>query len=214
MTGESLKLVAIVCMLIDHVAWSWVPTGSVLGIVMHCIGRITMPVMAFMIAEGYLHTHNFKGYAGRLLVFALASDIPFMIFECSTKMHNVMFTLLLGLIAIWLIDHSRNAFKAVLAGLFMICVALFLSVDWSFIGVLLCVIFWRFRGNFLAISLSVTVLALLSVMIYGQWWQLSLILSLPLIRLYNGERGRGSKWGFYAFYPGHLAALAFIRAVI
>lgn len=214
MTGEGIKLVAVVCMLIDHVAWSFVPTDSVLGILMHCVGRITMPVMAFMIAEGYEHTHNFKRYAGRLLIFALISDVPFMAFERSNLNHDVMFTLFFGLLAIWFVDHAPKFYIAIFAGIMMMSAALYLRVDWSFIGVLLCLCFWRFRGNFMAVSLSVVVLAFLSAMVYGQWWQLSLILSLPILRLYNGEKGRGSKWGFYAFYPGHLAALALLRVVI
>lgn len=214
MTGEMLKLAAVACMLIDHVAWAFVPVNSPAGIVMHLFGRIAMPVMAFMVAEGYIHTHSFKRYVGRLLIFAFVSEIPFMLFECSNGEHNVMFTLLLGLMAIWLIDHANRRYKAIFFGVFMVYAAAFLQVDWSFIGVLLCLVFWKFRGNWLTVSLSVVMLALLTVMIYGQWWQLGILLSLPLLWLYNGERGRGSKWGFYAFYPGHLAALAILRAVI
>ena len=214
MSGEALKLFAVVCMLIDHVAWTWVPVDSPAGIIMHLIGRVTMPVMAFMIAEGYIHTHDFKRYAGRLLIFAFVSDVPFMAFERSVMGHNVMFTLFLGLIAIWCVDHTNRAYKAIFAVLLMVGSAACLRVDWSFIGVLLCLVFWQFRGNFIAVSLSVVVLAFLTMMIYGQWWQIGIILSLPLLRAYNGARGRGSKWGFYAFYPGHLAVLAVLRAVI
>ena len=214
MTGEALKLVAVVCMLVDHVAWAWVPVDSPIGIVMHCIGRITMPVMAFMIAEGYEHTHNFKRYAERLLIFALVSDIPFMAFERSNLNHDVMFTLFFGLLAIWFVDHAPKFYIAIFAGIMMMSAALYLRVDWSFIGVLLCLCFWRFRENYTAILLSVISLGLIAVMVYGQWWQFSLFFSVPLLFLYNGERGRGSKWGFYAFYPGHLAALAILRAVV
>lgn len=214
MTGESIKLVAVVCMLVDHVAWAWVPVDSPAGILMHIIGRVTMPIMAFMVAEGYIHTHDFKRYVGRLLIFALVSDIPFMVFERSNLNHDVMFTLFFGLVGIWFVDHAPKFYIAIFAVFMMMTAALYLRVDWSFIGVLLCLVFWQFRGNFLAVSLSVVVLAFLAAMVYGQWWQLSLILSLPILRLYNGERGRGSKWGFYAFYPGHLAVLALFRAVV
>lgn len=34
------------------------------------------------------------------------------------------------------------------------------------------------------------------------------ILTVPLIALYNGKRGPGFKWLFYAAYPAHLAVLA------
>jgi hypothetical protein len=217
MTGNALKLIAVVCMVIDHVAWAFVPAWSVPWMAMHFVGRITMPVMAFMVVEGYVHTHDFTRYALRLLVFALISDIPFMAFERSTGMHNVMFTLFLGLMAIRLIDMARNEFAAFMLCSLVVVVSVFTGVDWSFIGVLLCVAFWQFRGNFLAVSLSVSAMAFMAAMVYGQYFQFGLLLSLPLLRLYNGQRGsqnRLSKWGFYGFYPAHLAALAALRAVI
>ena len=201
-------------MLIDHVAWAWVPVDSPAGIVMHIIGRVTMPIMAFMVAEGYVHTHNFKRYAGRLLIFALISDIPFMLFEHSTAGHNVMFTLFLGLIAIWIADHANRSYKAVFGVILLTLVAFAFRFDWSFIGVLLCLVCWQFRRNFLAVALSVDILAVLTVVVYGQWWQFGILLSLPLLWLYNGERGRGNKWGFYVFYPGQFIVLALLRAVI
>lgn len=214
MTGEALKLFAVVCMLIDHVAWAWVPVDSPAGIVMHIIGRVTMPIMAFMIAEGYIHTHDFKRYAGRLLIFAIVSDIPFMIFERTNAGHNVMFTLFLGLMAIWFVDHADRSYKAVFGASLMIVAALYLRLDWSFIGVLLCVLFWKFRGNFLAVSISAVALSIMTVIVYGQVWQFGMLLSLPLLRLYDGKRGQGSKWGFYVFYPGQFVVLSILRAVI
>lgn len=146
MTGEALKLIAVVCMLIDHVAWTWVPVDSLAGIVMHLIGRVTMPVMAFMIAEGYIHTHDFKRYAGRILIFAFVSDVPFMAFERSTACHNVMFTLFIGLMVIRAMDSKMKEWqKYVIVGLIGGFASYF---DWSFIGVLLCYMFWQFRGCF------------------------------------------------------------------
>nr|MCR5440839.1 conjugal transfer protein TraX [Lachnospiraceae bacterium]MCR5618746.1 conjugal transfer protein TraX [Lachnospiraceae bacterium] len=63
---NALKYIAIVAMLIDHIAWAFVPTGSVLGQVMHFFGRLTGPTMAYMLYEGYIHTKNVKKYAIRL----------------------------------------------------------------------------------------------------------------------------------------------------
>lgn len=68
-------------MLVDHIAWAFVPLDSVLGQVMHFVGRLTGPTMAYFLAEGYLHTRNVKRYAVRLGIFALLSWIPFCLFE-------------------------------------------------------------------------------------------------------------------------------------
>jgi len=38
--------------------------------------------------------------------------------------------------------------------------------------------------------------------------------TVPLVALYNGERGIKAKWLFYAAYPAHLAVLAVIAAMI
>ncbi len=60
MSSFTLKMIAILAMLIDHIAWAFVPTGTLLGQIMHIIGRITAPIMCYFIAEGYYHTHNIK----------------------------------------------------------------------------------------------------------------------------------------------------------
>lgn len=78
---SQLKLLAIVAMLVDHIAWAFVPLSTPLGQVMHIFGRLTGPMMAYFLAEGYLHTRNVKRYAVRLGIFALLSWVPFCYFE-------------------------------------------------------------------------------------------------------------------------------------
>ena len=39
-------------------------------------------------------------------------------------------------------------------------------------------------------------------------------LSVLPIFLYNGKRGRGLKWLFYVFYPGHLLLIWLLRTVL
>ena len=63
MNRTQLKYIVILAMLIDHIAWAFVPTASIPGQLMHFIGRLTAPTMAFFVAEGYIHTHNIKNYA-------------------------------------------------------------------------------------------------------------------------------------------------------
>ena len=78
---NQIKYLVIVAMLIDHIAWAFVPMQSLLGQVMHFIGRLTGPTMAYFLVEGYLHTRNVKKYAIRLGFFALVSWLPFTLFE-------------------------------------------------------------------------------------------------------------------------------------
>ena len=106
---NQLKYLVIVAMLIDHIAWAFVPTVSVLGFVMHFIGRLTGPTMAFFLVEGFEHTRDRKKYLMRLGIFALISWIPFSLFELGriTYSFGVIYTLFLGLIAL-MVEERQN----------------------------------------------------------------------------------------------------------
>ena len=106
---NELKYLVIIAMLIDHIAWAFVPTASLLGQIMHIIGRLTGPTMAYMLADGYYYTRSVEKYACRLGIFALLSWIPFSYFELGYigLQFGVIYTLLLSLLAIWLWDKGR-----------------------------------------------------------------------------------------------------------
>ena len=103
--GNQLKLLAIFAMLVDHWAIVFVP-GEFAGLwLLRLVGRLTAPIMCYLIAEGYWHTSNLRRYLGRLLLVALVSHVPHALcfgfdpwrFWEAT---DVMFALLLGLIAL------------------------------------------------------------------------------------------------------------------
>lgn len=151
--SNTLKLFAITAMLIDHIAWAFVPTVSPLGELMHLIGRITAPTMCFFIAEGYYHTRNVKRYALRLAVFAAISYLPFFLFEEGKLPNlqnfiqlNVIYTLLCGLLALWAWDKIENRLLR-FAAVFGLCI-LSMPGDWSFFGVLYVLGFGIYHGDF------------------------------------------------------------------
>ena len=76
--GNALKLIAILAMTADHLAWLLFPgyDRAAVPVIMHIIGRLTCPVMCFFIAEGYHYTHSKTRYALRLLLLAVASHSP------------------------------------------------------------------------------------------------------------------------------------------
>ena len=76
MNRNRLKYLAVLAMLLDHIAWAFVPTASVLGQLMHTVGRLTAPIMLYFLAEGYVHTRSLPRYAGRLALFTLISWSP------------------------------------------------------------------------------------------------------------------------------------------
>ena len=128
LSGSTLKLIAVISMLIDHIALVLGPeleflTASLLTVggrditcyyIMRRIGRLAFPIFCFLITEGFAHTRNPKRYALRLLIFALLSEVPYNLMVGQTLFYtarqNIYFTLLLGLLFVLvhaLGKHSR-----------------------------------------------------------------------------------------------------------
>ena len=76
---NELKYLVIIAMLIDHIAWAFVPTASLLGQIMHIIGRLTGPTMAYMLADGYYYTRSVEicVSAGNICIAVLDSVFLF-----------------------------------------------------------------------------------------------------------------------------------------
>lgn len=233
---NQLKYLAISAMLIDHIAWLFVPTASALGQIMHFFGRLTAPTMAYFLAEGYSYTKDFKKYAVRMGIFALISWAPFVYMEYGvlpvSRMgdnlvfhfeQGVIFSLFWGLIAMKLWDTERFPKWLRILGIAAIC---FISLwgDWMFIIVLWALSFhiWQddYKAKWTAFFLvsSATVLLMLYA---GGWLQICQtgVFLAPIIitRFYNGGTGKKSafnKWFFYIFYPVHMAVLGVIAHII
>ena len=79
MDANQIKLLAILAMTIDHIAWLVFPgySKAPLALLMHLIGRMTCPIMCFFIAEGYYHTRNINKYTFRLFLFAVISHFAY-----------------------------------------------------------------------------------------------------------------------------------------
>lgn len=120
-----LKIIAICAMVIDHTAWGFVEFMSPLGQVMHVIGRLTIPIMCFFVAEGFRHTSSRSGYVKRMALFAVVAMLPFYLFfgELYEYRQNIIFDLLLGLLLLNVLENKRLRIwqKIILgAGLFLI----------------------------------------------------------------------------------------------
>lgn len=234
--GFQLKLIAIFCMVVDHVAWFFVPTPSVLsvGFWMHVMGRITFPVMAFMIAEGYRHTANIRKYLLRLGVFALLCMLPYhMAFHggrwsfASWWPNNIFITLFFGLLSLQLTRGKKDP----LLRLFIVLLCSLGSAlgDWGVVGVPMIYLFGRVEEPRRRVWVGVLGFVGLYLANHGlaywqgngfavtRWAVLGALLSIPLLRAYNGRRGWArpfAKQMFYGFYPLHLLALMAIRYIM
>lgn len=223
--ANTLKYIAVIAMLIDHIAWSFVPTASLLGFLMHTVGRLTAPIMCYMIAEGYYHTHNLKRYMLRLAVFAFISQFAYAYYESGTLLYkklNMIFTLLMGLIALTLYNSNLKPFlKTVLIAAVVLMTG---SAEWYYTAALWILCFGMFRGDLKKQMISFSVIAFAFALYanlkafnidiwYRQLFQFGTLLAIPLFYSYNGTmvKSKFSKWFFYIFYPAHLLLLGLLK---
>lgn len=206
-TGSTVKWIAVVTMLIDHIGAVLFPQYMIFRV----IGRVAFPLFCFLLVEGYVHTGNVKKYMGRLLLFAFIAEIPFnlalrgQIF--APDYQNVFWTLLLGMIVLWLVDHLPQKWMGLAAGIGIMLVAHVVNTDYAAGGILLIFVLYWFREKEL---LRYIVMALVLILGYGGVEIVGLIAIVPMA-MYNGQRGRHSmKYFFYVFYPAHLLVLYLI----
>ncbi len=235
--ADVLRLMAIAFMISDHMRAA-VSDGNMW---MNYVGRLAFPIFAFQISEGFIHTSDFKKYLLRLLGFAVISEIPFNVF-CSSEWlfpqyQNVLFTFVLSLIALRLIDWVKKEPtlpKTAGAGIgvtAIVFLAELLKVDYGGAGIVTVVAFYLFRGFPFAFLLQFATMFSVFVFFYPgrpvlfkiQDFVFSIpvqsfsLLSLLPIWLYNGKKGRGGrllKYASYGFYPLHIAILCVIRYVL
>ena len=225
----TLKIIAIICMVVDHVGAVFVPDGSALGTLMHFIGRFTIPIMAFFIAEGYKKSRNVADYILRLLILAVASVIPFTLLfgPIYGSLQNTIFSLLLGLCALYYAGKTENRFfKAIIVFLCML-ISIVILADGAVSVVLLIYLMGTIKGRKKAVWLSITIMNAADLFLtfafplaYGQMpafgitdviVMLGTFIPAFFLSQYNGERGKSAKYLFYFFYPLHLLIIWAIR---
>ena len=210
-TGNQLKLIALISMTCDHVGLQLFPDVLILRI----IGRLALPIFAYMIAEGCRYTRNRKKYLLRMAgLAALCQVVYFVAMGSLYQCILVTFSLSIGLI--YAMDRwqergdtvSRLLALGLLAAIFVLCVVLpdFLpgfEIDYGLMGVLLPVLiyFGKPAHHFLLAGL------ILLCFSYGgiQWWCLA---AIPLLAQYNDQRGKYNIGKlFYIYYPVHLVVI-------
>ena len=167
-------------------------------------GRLAFPIFAFLLVEGYVHTRDIRKYMMNLFVAAVISDIPWMLLG-GFDSHNVMFTLLMGLMAVSFIDRFwQRRFLSLSVIAVIGALAEWLQTDYSWRGIFLICVLFMFRDK----PLLAFMFGLPFLMVYGLAGSAAGLM-MPI--LYSGQRGFAtgllSKSLFYAFYPLHLMSI-------
>lgn len=244
LSQESLKLLACITMLIDHIGYALVypmyqqvsiingnalAAAKILNTVylfLRCIGRLSLPIFAFLLVEGFLHTRSRKKYALRLAIGAILSEIPYNLVVSGSPVwryrQSIMIALFLGFCALLAMERCRKlAWKPVVMIPFAIHAEL-LCTDYGWGCIALVALFElsrhmynrnliRFCGMLVLFHYMPS--AMLQFGSFSLPMQALGALSMLFIAAYDGRKVTGSKavqWGFYLFYPVHLLVLYFI----
>ena len=222
LNSNQLKLIAMITMTVDHMGLMLFPDSMW----MRLVGRLAFPIYAYMIAEGCCHTRSIGRYLCSLGAMAVVCQLAYF-FAMGSLYQCVMVTFSLSVALVWVLRWGLSrGLPGRLVGIAAVLLTLFLTeilplilpdtdyaVDYGFIGVMLPVVLCLCKTKAQRLWAAAILLGLMCINSWqGQWFCL---LSLPLLALYNGSRGRrGMKWIFYFYYPAHLLLLQGISMLI
>lgn len=231
LSQESLKIIACVTMLIDHIGSVVIPAAYEINpseillntyTVMRAVGRVAFPIYCFLLAEGAYYTRSRREYAKRLLIGLVLSEIPFdLLFfgEITLAHQSVMVTLLLGYLYAVAMNYMPAQGYWILLLLPFAMLAEVLHTDYGGWGVAMIGLFVITRESSHKYWMQVLGLGVIAWMIGGMTIPVgpvavpiqvfSMVAMIPIAR-YDGSKRTNNIWvrrGFYLFYPVHLAIL-------
>ena len=211
MSSFLLKIFAIITMTIDH-------AGLILfnnNLILRIIGRIAMPIFAFQVALGFKKTRSKLKYLFRMFVTALISEgALILMLQSANYAHNnlnICFTFTFALFALYFINLGKENKIFLIASIIPILMSLVVPLDYGIYSVSLVLIFYFFGEKKILYTIGMILVALTYFFIKGSSIQLYMLLSLPLLYLYNGKKGPNLKYCFYVFDPLHMLIIALIR---
>lgn len=236
LSAFELKVLACMFMLIDHIGVMLLPQVGALRV----IGRLAYPLFAYFIAEGSRYTKNKLKRFLSVFVLGVLCQIAFVVFA-GNGAGNILLTFSVSILLIYLLMYTKKMMinSALIGSVYLVlfvlslvaayyCCELF-SLDYGFFGALTPVLVVAFDDmgewsdklyrvidrksvSFIMLATGLLCIAIFDATMKSQIYSL---LSLILLALYNGERGKYSfKYGFYLFYPLHFLGLEAIRFAI
>lgn len=220
-----LKIIACISMVIDHSHLKFIPFSVHL-----IIGRLAFPLFAFLTAVGYKHTKNIHNYMKRLLLLFLISIYPEFLYIHWNKIIipiNVVFTLFMGLAAIYAYDKIEDKQLKIIAVILIAVCNYTLKAEYGAYGVLTVFLFYIFMEQYAKLALSMIILNIGYILFYRiripishvplkpqLFYQAVSLLALIPIKFYNGKKGKDIKYAFYVFYPLQFLVLYIFEVII
>lgn len=182
------------------------------AVLFQLIGGMGVPVFAFLLVEGFLHTSSYRKYILSIAVCAAVSEVPYDFCISGTvwtmESQNVMFTYFLCLVMLYglrALEKNKNLWLALGQAALVIAVVLWASLLRCAFGlctVLLVAIYYLLRkkkGMKIMLGCAVSFMYVTAPLSGYAIWK------------YNGQRGKlKNKYIFYALYPAHLLLFGLI----
>ena len=237
LSANSIKIIALISMIIDHVGYVIFPQVKLL----HIIGRLAFPLFAYFIAEGCRYTKNKLKHFVLILSLGVLFQSVYFLYLDRNDIFNIFITFSLSILLIYALEEAKcNYFESkklfvfstalflfLLAFVFVVCKKI--NIDYGFFGVILPLfVSWTYTPatryakklkkidnnnlRLISFTLGVILLAL------SKPPALQLIFGLgavPIIFLYNGKKGKlNLKYMFYIAYPAHMVIIYFLSKFI
>lgn len=211
MSSFTLKMIAVITMIIDHVGAVFLSEYQIFRI----IGRISFPIFCFLLVEGYHHTKNVYKYLFRLVLFAIVSEPIFdkLFFGewIYKEKGNVFITLVVGLVFMIISSKFTHMIERYIVFAVCIMLASFIPMDYGIYGIAMIGGFYFLRDKKIANIIYqgfINVLVIKGTQTYG-------IIGSAITTLYNGKKGCSRfKYAFYILYPLHLLILLIITQLV
>lgn len=223
LTGNQLKIIAMAAMTLDHVGLLLFPQVPILRI----LGRLAMPIYAYMIAEGCRYTRSRKKYLLRLLGLGIVCQVVYFL-AMDSLYQCILISFSLSVMVIFSVDRVRNQGRIpmFLVSIAAICMVWFFcnllptllpgtdyDIDYGICGVFLPVLIWLGKTKKQKLLLFTLGLVLLALDYGGTQW--CALFAVPLIALYSGQRGKANIGKlFYVYYPLHLVIIQGISLIL
>lgn len=237
-SGSTLKIIGCILMIVDHVGCILFPRIMFFRIV----GRLAMPIFAFLIAEGCYYTKNKLKHFLLIFISGMIFLIGVWIFS-GMWYFNIFIQFSISVLYIYLIQYlqkfisskDNKIFKTIISIIiFSISLMIgyylfkFIPFEYGFFTTLLPVfvsmlyikkyseskIIKYIDNHFTKVFITFIFL----ILIYIEFRisiQIYSLLSIPILLLYNGEAGcKKMKYFFYLFYPAHIIIIFLIRMLL
>lgn len=236
LSSSTLKLIGCILMAIDHVGYHLFPGVQILRI----IGRLSMPIFAFLIAEGCFYTKNkLKHFlliflCGLIFLVGVKIFDGYWYFNIFTQFSiSVLYIYLVQYLQKFIFNHNKKYITipisfiilsaSLIAGYYLFELIPFeYGYAVTLLPVFVSMLYIReyvneniakyFDNIFTKVFITAIFLLLTCLFFVKHDTQWYSFYALPLILLYNGEVGiKKLKYFFYSFYPAHIAVICLIK---